>query len=192
MSAVPQPSRLTLEDFLAWEAGQEGKHEFVDGEVFAMSGGSKVHHRIALNIYRALYDQLAARGCFPFHEAQILAGDNVFYPDVTVACGADAIDGHLIEHPRHLFEVLSSSTADYDRGKKRMRYQERLASLQTYVLVAQHEMMVEVLRRTRHGWTSELYSQPEDVIELFDPPCRLTLANIYEQLLDRPGGELPR
>jgi Uma2 family endonuclease len=185
-AAAPAP-RLTLAEFLAWEEAQEGKHEFVDGEVFAMAGGTKAHARIALNIVRALHGQLAARGCVPFHEGQLRAGGNIFYADVLVACGADALEGMQFERPVLIVEVLSSSTEQYDRGRKRKHYQEQLPSLQTYVLVAQDAILVEVLRRTKHGWTSDLYTRSDEVLELSDPPCRLTIAEIYEGLLDRIG-----
>jgi Uma2 family endonuclease len=191
MSAVPQPSRLTPGDFLAWEAAQEGKHEFVDGEVFAMSGGSKVHKWIAMNIAHALRPQLAPLGCRALTEHQVQVDTNIVYPDVTVACGADARSGGVIAHPRHVFEVLSNSTESYDRGKKRKLYQDHLPGLQTYVLVAQHGVMVEVLRRTRDSWTSELYLRLEDVVELGEPPCRLTLAEIYDGALDLVDGSTP-
>lgn len=188
MSAAARPTRFTLADFFAWEATQECRHEFVDGEVYAMADGSNVHAHIAANLLVALRRQVYPRGCVVFQaDAQLQAGENIFYPDIMAVCGPGALDGNQVRQPVLIAEVLSPSTESYDRGMKRRCYQERLPGLQTYVIVAQDAVLVEVLRRTAQGWTSELYTRADEAFELSDPPCRLTVAEIYDGVLDRIG-----
>lgn len=142
MPAAAQSNRMTLEQFLAWEEAQHERHEFVDGEVFAMAGGTLVHTRIYLNIVVALEAQLGGRGGEVLAaEAKILAGEDSFYPDVTVACGPDALDGNLVRRPVLLAEVLSGSTEQYDRSFKWPRYQEFLPGLRTFLFVAQDRIL---------------------------------------------------
>ncbi|HEY8377844.1 MAG TPA: Uma2 family endonuclease, partial [Nannocystis sp.] len=86
---VPQRTYLTLDEFLAWEETQELRHEFVDGEVFAMVGATRAHNTIGLNLCLALKRELRGRGCAVYHESvKVLAGEQCFYPDVVVTCAA--------------------------------------------------------------------------------------------------------
>lgn len=186
MTVAAKSSRMTLDEFLAWEATQQERHEFVDGEAFAMAGGTLVHSRITLNIATALDGQLGGRGCEVLaSDAQVLAGQNIFYPDVIVACGPDALEGNQVRAPVFIAEVLSPSTERYDRGSKWQSYQESLPSLRTFLFVAEDRIAVEVYRRSGRAWTYSSHTRLDEVIELSAPPCRLTLAQIYARVAER-------
>jgi Uma2 family endonuclease len=190
MTAARQP-RMTLAEFLAWEEQQPERHEFVDGEIFAMSGASLNHNLIIHNLIIALTAQLRGRGCFVFSQgAKVSADDDLVYPDVVVECQQPA-ETNRVQRPSLVIEVLSPSTAAYDRDKKFSLYQ-RLASLRTYVLVSQDTAQVDVYRRTEGGWHFSRHTGFDAVLELADPPCRLTLAELYADLphpLDPPPGK---
>ncbi len=181
---------LTLDDFLAWEEVQELRHEFVDGEVFAMVGATRPHNTLALNLAFTLRAQLRERGCRAFVEGvKLVAGEQCFYPDVIVTCARNDADPRLVRHPVLLAEVLSPANEAYDRGKNWHEYQRHLPSLQTYLLVAQDEVRVDLFRRERDGWHCTTHTGLDAIIELSDPHCRLLLADLYLDVFDRPAGE---
>jgi Uma2 family endonuclease len=185
--ALTQTSHLTLAEFLAWEATQELRHEFVDGEIFAMVGATRAHNLIATNLLVTLRAQLRGRGCQTFVEGvKLVAEEQCFYPDVIVTCARNDTDPQLVRYPVLLAEVLSSSNEAYDRGKKWHEYQRLLPSLQTYLLVAQDEVRVDLFRRSGDGWHATSHAGRDAVIELSDPPCRLLLADIYADVLVGP------
>jgi Uma2 family endonuclease len=184
VSALPQ-SRMSLEAFLAWEQAQEQRHELIDGEAFAMAGGSTFHAHIGVNIAATLREQLRPRGCFVFHEGmKVRVGSDVLYPDVVVSCDPQQLDRNLVERPALIVEVLSPSTESFDRGRKWALYQ-RLAGLQAYLLVSQDALAVEVFVREADGWHYSRRAGAEAVVELPAPPCRLALADVYDGLLER-------
>jgi Uma2 family endonuclease len=185
MTAVPQPRTMTLDEFLAWEAKQETRHEFVDGEIFAMTGGTLFHAIISGNLYKLLTSQLDTCGCLTVYETQVLAGDKVFYPDIVTTCDPNAADRPLIEQPTLIVEVLSPSTESYDRGIKCTLYQQLLPTLRSYLLVSQDSLRVDVFRRTTSGWHLSSHTGPDAMIELAEPACRLPLSAIYQGLLTR-------
>ncbi len=185
MTAVQQPRTMTLDEFLAWEAKQETRHEFVDGEIFAMTGGTLFHAHIITNLKRLLLGQLDACGCLTYSETQVRADHNLFYPDIVVTCDPNALDRPLIEQPTLIVEVLSPSTESYDRGIKCTLYQQLLPTLRSYLLVSQDSLRVDVFRRTTSGWHFSSHTGPEAVVELADPPCRLPLSAVYQGLLTR-------
>jgi Uma2 family endonuclease len=151
MIANPQYSpKMTPEEYLEWEAKQEFRHEYIDGEIIAMTGGSLAHNDIALNFYRSLYPQLRQRGCrVNVSDVKVQANKNsrYFYPDLVVSCHPDDLKSReFIQHPKVIIEVLSPSTANYDRTKK-LKYYRQISSLQEYVLIDSDEIAVEVYQR---------------------------------------------
>jgi len=190
MSALAQPVKMTLADFLAWEDEQPERNEFVDGEIFAMVGASVRHGIIVGNLGAALRAGFKARGCRVFQEGyKVRAGENIFYPDVIVKCDKVHLDDKLIERPTLIAEVLSSSTEAYDRGKKWVRYRDGSPSLQVYLLVSQVEVLVEVYRRQSDGWHLASHRDLSDEIVLSNPECRFTVADIYDDALDLLGDD---
>lgn len=149
--------RYTYEEYLAYERDSGLKHEYEDGEIVAMAGGSRRHNALAFRIAAAL-DAARAQGCNGFQSDQkvrVLATGKATYPDVTLVCGAvegDPADpsGATITNPTVLVEVLSPSTEEEDRGNKWMHYQ-RIPALQEYILVSQVAPRIEVFRRLPDG-----------------------------------------
>jgi Uma2 family endonuclease len=145
-----ESQKMMAEEYLAWEAKQEFRHEYIDGKIIAMTGGSLPHNDIALNFYRALYPHVRQRGCrVNVSDAKVQARKNsrYFYPDLVVSCAPDDLKSReFIQNPKVIVEVLSPSTANYDRTKK-LKYYRQIPSLQEYVLVDSEEMVVEVYRR---------------------------------------------
>ena len=140
-----QPQRMTMVEFLAWEATQPERHEFYRGEVFAMVGGSARHNRVILNLASRIGDHLDGTPCQVFAEG-VKAGlaDGYLYPDVMVTCGkALAGDEQVIHDPKLVIEVLSPSTKGYDKRDKFTLYRT-LASLREYVLIDAEDRRVEV------------------------------------------------
>lgn len=148
---------MSYAEYLAFEREAETKHEYVNGEVYAMAGGTPEHARLAARVMAQLLRALDDRPCEVFSSdlrVRIMATGRSTYPDVTVVCGRldrAADDEHAVINPMLIVEVLSEGTESQDRGDKWRHYQ-RIESLQTYVLVSQDEPMVEVFRRAADAW----------------------------------------
>jgi Uma2 family endonuclease len=138
MIAQPQyPERMTVEEYLEWEATQELRHEYIDGEIIAMTGGSLLHNDITLNFYTALRLHLYQKGYrINIVDVKVQANNSrYFYPDLVISCDSrDRESRNFVQHPQVIIEVLSPSTGNYDRTKK-LKYYRQIASLQEYVLV---------------------------------------------------------
>lgn len=176
--------RLSPAEYLARENASARKHEYVNGEVIAMAGGSPRHNLISANITGALWARLGDGPCCPMTSDQRVHVPDTglyTYPDVTVVCGepeSHPDDRNTIGNPRVIFEVLSSSTEAHDRGAKFSHYR-RSATLAEYVLVSQRERLVEHYRRTDDGrWILSEY-RGDDPVELPSLGCSLPLHEIY-------------
>lgn len=151
---------MTYAEYLALERESELKHEYVNGEVYAMAGGTPEHGRLAANFIGLVRAALRDRPCSVFSSdvrVHIKDTKRSTYPDLTIVCDelrrADS-DPDAIVNPRIIVEVLSDSTEATDRGDTWAHYQ-RIDSLMEYVLVSQHEPRVEIFRRTDAGWAYE-------------------------------------
>jgi len=137
--------------YLAWEERQAEKHEYLSGEVFAMVGARREHVVLAGNLFASLKQRLRGGPCQAYVSGlklHVEAADAFFYPDVMVSCDPrDRTSGQYINHPTLIVEVLSDSTAAFDRGNKFAAYRT-LDSLQEYVLVDIKARRVETFRRT--------------------------------------------
>ena len=145
---------MTTEEFIAWEDQQPDKHEFVAGEVFAMGGARRIHVAVTLNVAAKLKEHLRGGPCRAFMadmKLEVKTAEAVFYPDVLVTCHPDDLKADLaMRHPKVIIEVLSESTAAYDRGDKFAAYRQ-LESLQEYALIDPDARRVEVFRRMESG-----------------------------------------
>ncbi len=144
MGRIAEKSQVAPEDYLAWERLQEARHEYVDGEVFAMAGGSPRHNRLCARVGAALENALGAR-CHVFNADQRLRlrERQYVYADTVVVCGPPDVEhDDVIANPTMVVEVLSESTEQYDRGLKWNGYQSR-ESLTDYVLVSQDCSRIE-------------------------------------------------
>jgi Uma2 family endonuclease len=152
---LPQPqSHLTRTEFMDWENLQADKHEFVAGEVFAMVGARRSHVTVTLNIAAQLKAHLRGGPCRAYMadmKLEVAQADAVIYPDVMVTCHVEDRTAELaMHHPKVIVEVLSDSTAAYDRGGKFACYRQ-IESLQEYALVDPDTRQVEVFRRMDRG-----------------------------------------
>jgi Uma2 family endonuclease len=182
--AVPKPF-LTPQEYLARERQAETKSEYLRGEVFAMAGASREHNLIAGNVNRELGQQLRERECEVYQadmRVKVSPTGLYTYPDVTVVCGEPEFEDAKVDtllNPRVLVEVLSPSTADYDRGGKFTHYR-RLSSLQEYILISQDRPLVEhYVRRGPDEWLLTEQRPLQDTLVLPSIECQLPLTEIY-------------
>lgn len=187
MSALPQdPIRMTQTEYLAFERASEIKHEYSNGQVYAMTGASEAHNLICVNLITALKTQLRSRPCKVYPSdmrLQVTASGLYTYPDVSVICGparfADDKRDTLL-NPTVLIEILSSSTEGYDRGKKFQHYRE-LPSLREYLLVAQDSPRIERYLLPEEGaWTLTDTNGLSAELVLPSIGCALALADVYD------------
>jgi Uma2 family endonuclease len=177
-SILPKP--WTVDDFLAWEAQQPERYEFIDGVVFMMVGGSAAHTVIKDNVTAALRSRLKNSACRVLSEGlKVVTPETVHYPDVTVFCTPIQPTDDQIHEPVVIVEVLSRSTGDRDRGAKWVGYRT-LQSLQHDVLIAQDRRRVEVYTRSGEGWTLRLFEPPDRRVPLPAMKIELDVDQIYE------------
>lgn len=165
----PGNERLSEDEYLVRERGSETKHEYVNGELVAMAGGSRRHNLIAANVAAALSGRLRDRPCVVLNSDQRVAVQRTrlyAYPDVTVVCGrpeSHPKDAETITNPTLVVEVLSERTERYDRGAKFAHYQ-RLESLRHYVMISQSERRVEHYARLPSGqWLLTVHEETGSV-----------------------------
>ncbi len=175
---------LNVEDYLEGEQHSEVRHEYASGSVFAMAGASDAHNRISGNIFATLLAASRATACRTYISDMKMRADLelFYYPDVMVTCDPEDTENYFKQFPCLLVEVLSPSTTHIDKGEKLYNYR-RLASLETYVLVSQERRRLEVYRRMDGGgWRYDVL-EGEDALELNCPPLRLTLEDVYRDVL---------
>ncbi|MCX7066303.1 MAG: Uma2 family endonuclease [Methylococcales bacterium] len=161
MSAVIKNRFISVEEYLAGELNAETKHEYMDGDVYAMAGASKNHQSISGNVLAELRQHLKNTPCRPFgSDSKVKVGKQFFYPDVMV-CDDKTDNPYYTESPILLVEVLSKSTRRTDETIKCVAYSS-LPSVQEYVLIEQDFVDVEVCRRSS-GWVSNHYFLGDDV-----------------------------
>ncbi|HRX72297.1 MAG: Uma2 family endonuclease [Candidatus Competibacteraceae bacterium] len=141
------PDVSDADAFLAWENQQDTRHEWIDGRIVAMTGGTFAHARLIVALAARLYHHLRGTPCTVLtSDFKVQAAQDVFYPDVVVTCDPQDDQDLICKNPKLIIEVLSNSTAQKDRQNKRLAYQQ-MASLEEYVLVAQEVRHIEVYRR---------------------------------------------
>lgn len=184
MIAIPQaPQKMTVEEYLEWEAQQEIRHEYVNGEVFAMTGGSIPHNDLALNFYTALRPHLRSRGCrmnVSDVKLQVSFQSRYYYPDVIVSCDLQDLDSRkFIQNPKIIVEVLSPSTSAKDRDEKFTCYL-KIPTLQEYILIDSQKIFVErYCRGEGRMWLYYSYTAG-DIITLSSIEFDLPIELLYE------------
>jgi len=189
MSAVLQQAHHTAEEYLALERSATSKSEFHDGQIYAMTGASRAHNLITINIGRELSQQLKNRPCEAYAtDMRVKAAEvrSYHYPDIAVVCGKPEFeDSHAdtLLNPTLLIEVLSPSTEAYDRGGKFSHYR-KIESLREYLLVMQDQASIE--RYVRHGevWMLTETLGLEATVALESIDCVLSLREVYRKVLD--------
>ena len=180
-----QPRRYTAEEYFTLEEKGELRHEFFEGEVFAMAGESIAHNTIAQNFVLALRPALRGKNCQVIIETVQLAVEanrHYTYPDIVVSCDPqDQRESRRLHHPLLIVEVLSPSTESYDRGLKFNQY-KRIPSLRHYLLVSQKTWLVEWYQLSEHGvWGHTALAEAADTIIIPELNLTLTLVQIYEE-----------
>lgn len=167
-------------EYLAGEKISDIKHEYIDGDVFAMAGASASHNRLSLNIATAFNVHLAGKPCQPYiSDMKVNVGTKYFYPDVLVDCSGLNDDSHVTQNPTLIVEVLSKSTRRMDETIKRIAYTQ-INTLLEYVLIEQDFVDIEVIRR-RNGWQSEHFYLGDSVT--FEAiGLTLTVEDIYARV----------
>ncbi len=184
---------FTAEEYLAFERAAETKHEYLDGQIYAMAGASPPHNQICFNLAGELHPQLKGTLCYGLTSDQKIRTDpmDLFsYPDLIIVCGQPKFhDGHrdVILNPKVIVEVLSPTTEAYDRGEKFVRYRQ-LKSLSDYILVAQDRPSVEhyVRQKGKRPWLFTVETEMSAEIVIDSIKCKLKLADIYDRIVFPP------
>lgn len=186
METAIEKRKYTYAEYLQLEKDTNIRHEFWNGEVFAMAGGTANHNRIGLKIASALSDKFEPNGCRVFFndvKLQLQEENYYVYPDVILTCDKDDNDPYLIKKPSLIVEVLSKSTEAYDRSEKLAQYR-KIKSLRYYLLVAQTAPIVEVYGRTNEGsvFTYEVYETMDAVIQLPALDFEMPMSEVYKYI----------
>lgn len=191
VTATPRKG-LTYEEYVAGERTSEVKHDFVAGQLFAMSGAKRAHNLITVNISSSISSQLRSRPCLIFSpDMRVRTRDEVgTYPDVSALCGRpeflDDSEDDLL-NPTLIVEVLSESTERYDRGEKFEHYQT-IPSFQEYVLASSSKPRLEVFTRQADGsWNLRTYG-PGEVAKLTSLGVDLAVDDVYLKVFDVSEG----
>ena len=187
MASTAAQTYLTPKEYLAFERKATTKHEYLNGQIVAMSGASFAHNFLTVNIATHLNIQLMNGECrvaASDMRVKVPQTDSYFYPDVVVVCGEPRAEDDTFDtllNPVLIVEVLSSSTAGYDRGEKFEHYQQ-IVSLKDYILISQDEVHVEHYCRQESEWLQTEFQGLEDVLSLLSIGCELRLSDIYRRV----------
>jgi Uma2 family endonuclease len=185
----PARQRFDFVEYVMLEEMAAVKHEYLDGNVWAMAGGSPEHARVQVNVSALLSRQLTGRPCAVYSSdlrIRVRPTGLGTYPDVTVVCGGLELDPEdpkqqTVVNPSLVVEVLSPSTEQYDRGEKLDQF-KRVESLKAVVLVAHDERRVEVWTREGDSWSLRTY-RDDDVAPIEPLGCKLPLVAVYHDPL---------
>jgi len=183
MTQAAFPPALTVEDYLAGEDGGDLRHEYIGGQVYAMTGASDRHGLIVSNLVTLLRPRVRGTGCQVFaNDMKVrlcIGGEEIFYyPDLLLSCDPSDRETYYRTQPCLIVEVLSDSTDRIDRREKFMAYQT-LPSLQEYLLVSQNRRAVQVHRRSRE-WVAEILTEGEIRLDCLD--ATLALDVVYDEV----------
>lgn len=192
MTSPAHRIHYTRDEYLALEASSNVKHEYLDGQIYAMAGGTPEHAALAAAVIGLLFGQLRGGRCVA-HDAdlrvRVPATGLSTYPDVTVVCGPRERapdDPHAITNPTLIVEVLSRSTEEYDRGDKFEHY-KTLPSLREYVLVSHGERRVEVWTRDESGTWTRAIAGDGATASLASIGAVLDVRELYDAAAERPA-----
>jgi Uma2 family endonuclease len=184
--------KLTPTEYLEWEEHQELRYEYIDGEIYAMTGGTLNHSEIGGNFYYLLKTHLGGSGCRVLNsdaKVQIAESNDYVYPDVSVTCDErDRSATKFISHPCTIVEVLSPSTKAYDRWEKFNLYR-RSDVLQDYVLVDTDRVEIALYSKNDRGkWEITRYIAG-DIVELKSINLIFSIEQIFEGIVFVPESE---
>jgi Uma2 family endonuclease len=178
--------RFTPEEYFAWEEQQQLRHEYIDGEVYAMTGGTLNHSEIAGNFNFLLKAHLRGGGCRVLNSdarVNIYDSNDYVYPDLSVTCDErDKNNTKFVNHPCLIVEVLSPATEAYDRGDKFFMYR-RSPSLQDYVLVSADRIAIDIFSKDDTGKWDILNHRLGDVVELKSINLTFPIGEVFEGII---------
>lgn len=179
--ALAAVALLTPEEYLDAERSEEVRHEYLHGQIYAMSGAKSAHNLVVGNLHALLWNQLVGHPCrVNASDMKLRVAEDVFYyPDLMVCCEPVPGDADYAQRPRTVIEVTSPSTRRIDEGEKALAYWN-VSSIETYVLVAQDVLWVRVLHRAATAWETQSLTRPDDLLRLdglgFAAPLRAVYA----------------
>jgi Uma2 family endonuclease len=178
--------RLTIEEYLEYEKNSDVKHEYYQGEIFAMSGAKVGHNKIVMNVTLALGVRLRGKSCSPFNSDQRIhiPQNTLFtYPDISIVCGEVKTlnnDEFNVLNPSVIIEVLSPGTKNYDRGEKFKLYRD-ITTLKEYILIDSQFINIEAFRLNTIGhWELEEYKSVKNTLEIPSIDVSIPISEIYE------------
>ena len=188
METMISDLEVTPEEYLIRERQAEYRHEYVAGQTLAMSGVTRRHNLISVNMTREISNGLKGRLCEAYAadmRVRLEGAEFYTYPDVVAVCGEPRFEDGVLDtllNPTVIVETLSPSTESYDRGEK-FAYYRQIASFQDYVLLSQGRMRVEHYTRQGEFWLYVALERPEDTLNLASIGCHILLAEIYDKVV---------
>ncbi|MCU0470149.1 MAG: Uma2 family endonuclease [Arcicella sp.] len=182
-----QKQLFTVEEYMNMELHADYKHEYHDGEIITMPGGTINHSKIGLNVATTLKFRQKGKSCKPFNSDMAIAINDFryVYPDVSVVCGEPImgiLNKNSIQNPTLIIEVLSEGTASYDSGDKFRKYRE-IKTLKEYVLIDQESFLVEVFSKLEDNhWDLRVFNQANNIIPLKSIDTEISMQEIYEEV----------
>ncbi|OKH18017.1 Uma2 family endonuclease [[Limnothrix rosea] IAM M-220] len=186
MVALKDSRYLSPEEYLAWEAENSVKHEYINGEAYAMAGTTDEHNVVSGNLYLLLRNHLRGSGCsvyFADVKVRVERKNCYYYPDLFVTCNPEDKETATVKYfPKLIIEVLSPSTESFDRGDKFNDYQT-IASLEEYVLVNTKHKRLEIYRRNKdNSWRFEMFDLSATNVAFKSLEMDVAIADIYEDV----------
>lgn len=178
---------ISEQDYLALEMHSDTRHEYVDGYIFAMTGASRRHNQIAVNLVSIFHQHIKNTPCRVYMsdvKLKIAHRKTYYYPDIMLGCSRDEEDAYALIRPCLIIEVLSDSTATTDRREKLVAYQS-IASVREYCLVAQDNCHIEKYTRTedKKNWYLDSYEQG-DIVPFVCIDANIAMDAIYAEILN--------
>jgi Uma2 family endonuclease len=178
---------FTVEEYMNMEINADYKHEYHDGEIITMPGGTINHSKIGLNVATTLKFRQKGKPCKPFNSDMAIAINDFryVYPDISVVCGEPEmgiLNKNSIQNPTLIIEVLSEGTANYDSSDKFRKYRA-IKALKEYVLIDQESFLVEIYSKLEDNhWDLRVFNQANDIIPLKSIDAEISLQEIYEEV----------
>lgn len=189
LAKVKTSVNFTPDEYLRFEREAGTRHEFLDGEIYEMAGESLSHSRICINLAAEVHNKLRGKSCealSPNMKVRTSAASLFAYPDLTIVCGEPLFHDakkDVLTNPKVIFEVLSPSTADYDRTTKFQKYRMGNETLTDFILVSQDKFFVEHFVKQPDGnWLYHSYGEITDVLKIETIECEIILAEIYDRV----------
>ena len=178
--------KWTVDEYLAYEADAEIKHEYIDGDIFAMSGGTRKHSRIITNVTTEIGLQLRDTACnIDSSDLRVKINDlRYVYPDLSVVCGDEIFTNEnetTLTNPTLIVEVMSPSSEKYDTGMKSTMYRS-LPSLKAYLTIDQSQVFVQLYTRQDDGWLLQEFDKRDQIIPLPMIKADLPLNEVYRDV----------